>query len=160
MIFVTVGTNEARFDRLLEVVAAVEIDEELVVQHGPSPVRPAGARCVAFLAWDEVVEHVRAARVVVAHAGVGSVLVALVNGRRPVVMPRLRRYREAVDDHQVVFANRLAEAGLVTVITDAQGLRRALGEEREAPVLLRSRPRLAEELRLYLLSELRAGACR
>lgn len=160
MIFVTVGTNEARFDRLLTAVDAVGAEEELVVQHGPSPVRPAGARCVAFLAWDEVVEHMRAARVVVAHAGVGSVLVAVANGKRPLVMPRLRRYREAVDDHQVVFANRLAEAGLVTVITDAQGLGRALREEREAPVLLRSGTRLAEELRLYLVSELRAGACR
>ena len=68
MIFVTTGTCEP-FDRLLHAVDAASIDEELVVQHGFSPVRPHGARCVEFLPFAELVELVREARVVVTHAG-------------------------------------------------------------------------------------------
>ena len=64
----------------------------------------AGARGSTSSPFDELVEHVRRARVVVSHAGVGSVLTALANGKRPVVVPRLHRFGEAVDDHQLPFA--------------------------------------------------------
>ncbi|MGH7359776.1 MAG: glycosyltransferase, partial [Candidatus Rokuibacteriota bacterium] len=74
MILVTVGTNEARFDRLLEALEGLPAGTELFVQHGPSPVRPPGARCTDYLAFDELAEQVKAADAVVTHAGVGSVL--------------------------------------------------------------------------------------
>jgi UDP-N-acetylglucosamine transferase subunit ALG13 len=123
MIFVSVGTNEARFDRLLEAVDGLGGGEEMVVQHGPSPVRPAGARCVDYLSFEEMTEHLAKARVAVLHAGVGSVLAALAAGARPVVVPRLQRYGEAVDDHQVGFGRRLHEEGLVVFVEDPAGLR-------------------------------------
>ena len=126
MIFATAGTNEAPFDRLLEALDALPRTEPLVVQHGASAVRPRDAHCVDFLAFEELVEHVRAARVVVTHAGVGSVTVALANGKRPLVVPRLRRFGEAVDDHQVVFARRFADAGLVTLVEDPCDLEQAV----------------------------------
>ena len=118
MIFVSVGTNEARFDRLLHAVDGLGAGEELVVQHGPSPVRPAGATCVDYLSFEEMTEHLARARVAVLHAGVGSVLAALASGARPVVVPRLQRHGEAVDDHQVGFGRRLHEEELVVLVED------------------------------------------
>ena len=59
MIVVSVGTNEARFDRLLEWVSGLRLEDELVVQHGPSTVRPPGARCVPYLPYEDLVELVR-----------------------------------------------------------------------------------------------------
>jgi UDP-N-acetylglucosamine transferase subunit ALG13 len=129
MIFVTTGTCEP-FDRLLEALDGLELDERLVVQHGESPVRPWGAECVAFLPFDELVEHLRAARVVVTHAGVGSILAALTHGKRPIVYPRLARYGDAVDDHQLELAERLGAEGLVTVVHEPDELRRLL----QAPI--------------------------
>jgi UDP-N-acetylglucosamine transferase subunit ALG13 len=118
MIFVSVGTNEARFDRLLHAVDGLGGAEELVVQHGPSPVRPEGATCVDYLSFEEMTEHLSRARVAVLHAGVGSVLAALASGARPVVVARLQRYGEAVDDHQVGFGRRLHDEGLVVFVED------------------------------------------
>lgn len=122
MIFVTVGTNEAHFDRLLHALDALPGDEELVVQHGPSPVRPRGATCIEFVPFDELVQYVRRARMVITHAGVGSIMVCLANGRRPVVMARRHEHGEAVDDHQVALADRMADAGLVTPVDTAAAL--------------------------------------
>ena len=122
MIFVTVGTNEARFDRLLQAVESFDGSDEIVVQHGPSPVRPRGATCVDYLSFEEMTEHIRRARVLIMHAGVGSVLAALGNGARPLVVPRLKRFDEAVDDHQVAFGRRLHEEGLVEFVEDPAGL--------------------------------------
>lgn len=126
MIFVTVGTNEAPFDRLLHAVDELELDEEVVVQHGASSVRPRYATCIESLPFTDLVDHVEKARVVVTHAGVGSILVARSSGRRPVVIPRLQRFGEAVDDHQLAFARRLDGLGLVALVDDPAGLAASL----------------------------------
>jgi len=121
MILVTVGSSEIPFDRLLEAFDVGErSDEELIVQHGPSLVRPRGASCVDFLSYDELVDAIRRARLVVTHAGVGSIMTALANGKRPVVVPRLRRFGEAVDDHQLDLGRRLDESGLVVLVENPE----------------------------------------
>lgn len=91
MIFATVGTNETPFDRLVTAVDALDRDDVLV-QYGSATKLPQRARGVEFLPFDELVEHVRSADAVVTHAGAGSALVALVNGKRPILVPRLHRY--------------------------------------------------------------------
>ena len=126
MIFVTTGTNGTPFDRLLLALDALGSSEPLIVQHGPSTIRPRSAECVDFVGFDRLAELVRSADRVVAHAGVGTVLVSLINGRKPFVVPRLARYGEAVDDHQLHFARRLDREGLVKLVEDPAGLSEAL----------------------------------
>lgn len=151
MILVTVGTNEAPFDRLLSAVERIATDEEILVQCGPAGIRPANAECVDFLPYDELVSALRRARQVVTHAGVGTVLTALSVGLRPIVVPRLRRYGEAVDDHQLPFARRLQEIGLITVVEETADLGDALTRDhRVATVEVRAEPALVEELRAFV----------
>ena len=149
MIFATTGTCEP-FDRLLEAFDTVELDEELVVQHGISPVRPRGARCVDFLAYAELVELVRSARVVVTHGGVGSVLTALANGKRPIVVPRRAERGEAIDDHQLEFVRKLAAEGIVDLVEDPADLGTRLSSAHDAPARVVPDARLVSELRDYL----------
>lgn len=152
MIFFTLGTNEARFDRMLHAVDALDLDEPLIVQTGSSPVRPARATCFEQLPFEVLTSYVRAARLVVTHAGVGSILVALMNGKHPLVVPRLARFGEAVDDHQLTFGRRFADAGFVTLVEDPADLRPALAAARggDAAVTLSPDHTLTAELRWYL----------
>jgi len=151
VIFVTVGTNEARFDRLLEALEGLPADAELFVQHGPSPIRPAGATCTDYVSFEEMAERMSQAETVVTHAGVGSVLTALLNGTRPIVVPRLVRYGEAVDDHQLEFARRASEAGFVTLVEDTDTLVAAIARQQESPPPSpRPDDRLVADLRGFL----------
>lgn len=151
MIFVTVGTNEARFDRLLAALDALPEGTDLFVQHGPSSIRPAGATCADYLGFDEIVEKMKHARAVVTHAGVGSVLTALLSGTRPIVVPRLQRFGEAVDDHQLEFGRRAERAGLVILVEDAADLPGAIARlEQSPPPPPRPDQRLVEDLRSFL----------
>jgi UDP-N-acetylglucosamine transferase subunit ALG13 len=154
MIFVSVGTHEAPFDRLLRALDELNHVEQLVVQHGPSTVRPRGAECHEFLSFDAVVEHVREARAVVMHAGVGSVMISLANGKRPIVMPRLQRLGEHVDDHQLELARRLERYGLVTLAESRDALARALTEDLRPERSMNGTPALATELQAYLAEHL------
>jgi len=151
LIFVTVGASDVPFDRLLRAVAPLAAEHELIVQHGASSIRPPRARCITTLEFDALLDHMRQAWTIVSHCGAGSVLSALSVGKRPVVLPRLRRLGEAVDDHQLELARRLARAELVTLVEDESLLPEFATK---APGVL-ERPNagesaLAHELREYL----------
>jgi UDP-N-acetylglucosamine transferase subunit ALG13 len=157
MIFVSVGTHEAPFDRLLRTVYELRLDEEIVVQHGPSSVRSELAVEAEYLSFDEVVDYIRAARAVVTHAGVGSVMVALANGKRPIVMPRLHRFDEHVDNHQLELAKRLEANGLVTLVEDAASLAEALAGAAESAGGMSDTPWLGSDLGEYLAAHLESS---
>jgi UDP-N-acetylglucosamine transferase subunit ALG13 len=156
MILITVGTNEAAFDRLIVALDRIPPGEEVVAQCGSSRHRPRRASCFDFLPFDELAELIRQARVVVTHAGAGSTMVALASGKRPIVVPRLHRYGEAVDDHQLDFARRLAERGLVTVAEDPDRLSDTIAAAGGYDLEARVAPdeRLVDELRRMITAVL------
>jgi UDP-N-acetylglucosamine transferase subunit ALG13 len=160
MIFVTVGASGYQFDRLLEAVADLDLDEEMVVQHGPSGVRVPKATRVDFLPFESIVDHVRRARSVVTHAGIGSVLLAAANGKRPIVVPRLSRFGEAVDDHQLGAGRKLAEAGLVRLVEDPRNLAEALSASVEGVAETTHGGPLADDIRDYLQGVVGAGGAK
>ena len=150
MMFVTVGTDLAPFDRLLQAVEQLDAPETLVVQYGSSKVKPRNASCVDFLPFDAWVDHIRQASAVVTHGGVGSIMVALMNGKRPFVVPRLRRYGEAVDDHQQLFGRRFGEDGHVIYVEDPADLAEAIRTSETTVPLSAPKVALAANLRSYL----------
>lgn len=151
MIFASVGSSTIPFDRLVRALEDVETDEDIVVQTGVSTVRPRRAKVLDYLGYDEFVALIRSARIVVTHAGAGSVITALGEGKRPIVVPRHAAQREAVDDHQVTFARRAAELGLVTVVEDVSLLSSALREHEPSLARSGSEPSPIErELRSYI----------
>jgi UDP-N-acetylglucosamine transferase subunit ALG13 len=156
MIFVSVGTHEAPFDRMLRAVYDLDLDEELVVQHGPSGIRHDRAAEAEFLSFDAVVDCIRKARAVVMHAGVGSVMISLANGKRPIVMARQREFGEHVDDHQLELARRLEASGLVTLVEDGDALAAALAGETQPAGQMNGVPWLGTDLSDYLADQLGA----
>ncbi len=116
MIFVSCGTHEAPFQRLVDAAGMLaRAGEEVVLQYGGSTNPPAGVDALEYVAYDRMLELMTDARAVVCHAGVGSFLTALTCGKTPIVMPRRRVHGEHVDDHQLELAERLARRGLVIV---------------------------------------------
>lgn len=120
MIFVTVGTHEDGFDRLVRemdrLTGSGEVVDEVVYQAGYSRFRPARGRVEAMIGFDEVQALMKQARVVVTHGGPASIMQALAYGKVPVVVPRQARFGEHVDDHQVRFARRIGDR--VEVVED------------------------------------------
>src|SRR4051812_34370464 len=98
MILVTVGTNDAPFDRLIAAIDDIPGDEEILAQCGASNCRPARASCVDYLPFDALTAAARDARLIVTHGGAGSIILSLSHGKQPFVVPRQHRYGEAVDD--------------------------------------------------------------
>jgi UDP-N-acetylglucosamine transferase subunit ALG13 len=154
MIFFSVGTHEVPFDRLVEAADVVQRREPVVLQYGPSRKQTACSVSVAYLAFDDVVSYIQRARAVVMHAGVGSIMISLANGKRPFVVPRRHHLGEHVDDHQLELALRLEAAALVTVVEDPADLPEVLATPVTAPGRLDDVPWLGNELGKYLAAYL------
>jgi UDP-N-acetylglucosamine transferase subunit ALG13 len=113
LIFVTVGTHGQPFNRLLESVDALPAGQERIVQYGFSTYKIKHGSAHRFIEFDEVVNLMSRADVVVSHGGVGSIVLALAVGHRPIVAPRLHRFGEHVDDHQLEVAESFARTGKI-----------------------------------------------
>lgn len=124
MIFVTVGTERFPFDRLLRSVDKL-CDrlggEPVFMQTGHSTYRP---QCTyqAFLEYDAMQSSLREARIVVSHAGAGSLLQCASLGKIPIMMAREKRHREHVDDHQRMLAERMADRAMVLLARNEEEL--------------------------------------
>ena len=137
MILVTIGTNEQPFDRLIRAASRLEGDESLLVQYGSSREPHGRGEWVDFIPFDELSDRVREARVVICHAGVGSIMLARRCGKRPIVVPRRLHLGEAVDDHQLPIARRLHANGIVTLVEEVELLPEAIrtADDREVAAL-------------------------
>ncbi len=118
MIFLTVGTQFG-FDRLVQAVdQCLEqgvIDEEIFAQIGPGRYVPRFMNSTASIERDTFIEMIQSCSGIVSHAGIGSITMALNASRALLVMPRRKKYREHVNDHQLESAMRFERLGHVIV---------------------------------------------
>lgn len=127
MIFVTVGTHEQPFNRLIEcidkLVDAGVITEDVVIQTGYSTYEPKHCRWQKLFPYSEMEQNVEEARIVITHGGPSSFIMPLQIGKTPIVVPRKYEYNEHVNDHQVEFSNAVAERmGTIIVVEDTNML--------------------------------------
>ena len=129
MIFLTVGT-QFPFDRLVKAIdkaiESVELDEEIYAQIGDSSYRPQNFKTVSYMDKNEYDEHVRKASGLISHAGMGSITIALNSNKPLLVMPRLKKYGEVVNDHQLFIARKFEELGHILVAYSEDGLNEKL----------------------------------
>jgi UDP-N-acetylglucosamine transferase subunit ALG13 len=93
------------------------------------------------------------ASIVISHAGVGTILMCVRQGKRPIVMPRRADRGEQANDHQVELAERLTREGLVFVAHDANELRAHLTRA-QGDFVIQSPPRnelVIERVKRFLL---------
>lgn len=126
--FVSVGNALQPFERLLTAVSRFteRLPKPIIIQHGNTPFDCPGCVCIPFMDMETFSRHVAESKVLILHAGAGSVIHAVRSGKIPIIMPRRMKYHEHVDDHQVAFAEVLAEKGFVIMIEEPDGLENAI----------------------------------
>jgi len=123
MIFVTIGT-QIPFDRFIEIIddLAGTIDESFVVQALNGNYTPKNFKPVDFITPDEFDKIISEARLVVAHAGIGSILSAIDYEKPVIIFPRLASLGEHRNDHQMATAKTIHEKGYAYVAYNKEQL--------------------------------------
>ena len=133
MIFVTVGTNEQPFNRLILNVDEWKRDgiikEDVIMQIGYSTYKPKYCRWNSFFSHQEMMRQVSEARIVVTHGGPASFIMPLQIGKIPIVLPREKKYGEHVNDHQVYFVKEVSKRyHNILVANDTKELKKMIVE--------------------------------
>jgi UDP-N-acetylglucosamine transferase subunit ALG13 len=141
VVLVSMGTDHHPFARLSSWMeswlATVEpADVRCLVQEGASPV-PVGAKGLGLLPKSEFQSVIAGSSVVVTQGGPGSIADARRLGFVPIVVPRLARHGEVVDDHQVDFCRHVAALGWIELAESEVELHRALDRAMGDPSTLR-----------------------
>lgn len=104
-IFVTVGT--ASFPRLVKMMDEIskKVNSKIIMQIANTSYKPQNLEYLNYVEDSEEIKRLnREASVVICHAGVGSILTALEQGSNIIVVPRLKKFKECIDDHQLEIA--------------------------------------------------------
>lgn len=131
MIFVTVGTHEQPFNRLVKYMDkwSAEHDEEVVIQTGFSTYEPKHCKWSKLYPYSQMVELVEKARLVITHGGPSSFIMPLQINKIPIVVPRKKKFGEHVNNHQVDFSKAVAERkGNIIVVEDISKLGKIISD--------------------------------
>lgn len=105
MVFVTTGSQQFQFNRLLrEIDNLIESDvitDTVYAQIGYSDYKPQHYEYCEFMGREEFEERISACDTVITHGGTGGIIQAVKKGKKVIAVPRLAEYGEHVDDHQV-----------------------------------------------------------
>lgn len=134
MIFITLGSQKFQFNRLLkavdELVADGTITEPVFAQSGYSDYQPKHYEFKQFLDRDEFAERMGEADLVITHGGTGAIIGAVKKGKKVIAVPRLAKYGEHVDDHQLQLLKEFKQMDIICVCDDCSQLGHALEEVR------------------------------
>lgn len=127
MIFVTVGTHEQPFNRLIQTIDELKRDgvitEDVIMQTGYSTYKPQYCQWDKMIPYKQMVKNVEDAHIVITHGGPASFIMPLQIGKTPIVVSRQHQFNEHVNDHQVKFVRNIAKRmGTIIPVEDISKL--------------------------------------
>ena len=117
MIFVTLGTQDKSFIRLLnEIDKQIElgnINEKVIAQVGYTQFKSDRMEIYEYMSDEDFKKYMSEADLIITHGGIGSVLNALSYNKKILAFSRLSKYKEHINDHQVQIVNKFSEEGYI-----------------------------------------------
>ena len=155
MIFVTVGNHPRSFERLIksidDMLKSGEINEQVIIQIGYTNYTPIYADCFKFKPMDDIIELTKNANIVITHGGIGSILTSLKFGKPTIVVPRMKKFNEHTNNHQLEITQELEKEGRIIAVYDIKDLKRALEQVTKLKVPMNKKESgVAKTIRKYL----------
>mgnify|MGYP001629148672 FL=1 len=161
MIFVTLGSQKFQFNRVLqkidELVKEEAIKEEIFAQIGYSDYKPENYQYKDFLNRNEFSEIQSKADVVITHGGTGAIIGAVKKGKKVLAVPRLAKYGEHVDDHQIQLLQQFDGMEIIEACYELDDFEKALKKLRETEYRKyeTNTKKIIDSIEDYLRSELK-----
>lgn len=117
MIFVTVGTHYMGFDRLIKKMDEIAsyLNDDVVMQIGKTDFEPDNTEWFRYLDYNSICKILKKSDIVVCHGGAGTLLDVLSMNKKTIVVPRLKKFKEVYDDHELELAESLKNRNISIV---------------------------------------------
>ena len=130
MIFVTLGTQDKGFPRLLEAIdKQIEkgnIKEKVIVQAGLTEYESKNMEIFDLVPQKDFDKYVDEASLIITHGGAGSILTAVKKGKKVIAAARLAKYKEHNNDHQLQIVEEFSEKGYILELDNFDELDKVL----------------------------------
>ena len=117
MILVTLGTNDKSFIRLIkkieELIIEQVITEDVVVQAGFTHYESKHMKIFDLIPMEEFSKLTSECSLLITHGGVGSIISGLQNNKKVIALPRLKVFKEHVNDHQLQIIENFEKSGYI-----------------------------------------------
>ena len=135
MIFVTLGSQKFQFNRLLKEVDKLietgKIKDDIFAQIGASDYKPKNYKYKEFITQEVFNDYLNKADIIITHAGTGVIVNAIKKGKKVIGVPRLAKYGEHVDDHQIQLINEFKEMNFIEPVYKMNKLKDAIETVKE-----------------------------
>ena len=134
LIFVTLGTQDKPFPRLLEAIqkqidnGTIPKDEKIIVQAGCTRFKSKDMEIKHYMGVKKFEQLIEESNLIISHAGVGTILTALRKNKRIIAAARLKQYGEHVNDHQLQILENFRDAGYLLALENFEKLNEVLEE--------------------------------
>lgn len=161
MIFITLGSQKFQFNRLLRSVDRLvengDIEDNIFAQIGCSDYEPHNYRYKKFLDRTEFADNIVKSDIVITHGGTGVVMEAVKHGKKVIAVPRLARYGEHVDDHQVQLLKQFEDMDIIEVCHDLDHLDETINRvrQKEYQDYVSNTGKIIESIETYLMEQKR-----
>ena len=124
LILVLCGTQKQSFTRMIKEVEKLSDDYEIeiIVQAGHNTYSSEKMKIFDFISQEELSEFYEKANYIITHAGAGSMFQAIKAEKKTIAFPRLQKYNEHVDDHQLQLAEKLKNLGYLLTFNDGDDI--------------------------------------
>lgn len=134
MIFVTLGTQDKQFTRLLnDIEKEIEkgnIKEKVIVQAGHTKYDSNNMQIFDLLDKDDFDKYIKECDLLITHGGVGSIITGLKNDKKVIACPRLAKYNEHMNDHQKQIIERFTESGYIIPYNEGDDLEKVINKSK------------------------------
>ena len=131
MILVTLGTQKQSFTRLLDMVENSKIKDEIIVQAGHTKYESKNMKILDLIPPAEFEKYQNEANLIITHGGVGSIVSSVKKGKRVIAVPRLHKYGEHVNDHQIEIVERFNKNRCIIGVNGVEELKQAIIDSKD-----------------------------
>lgn len=120
MVFICIGTQKQDFSRIFDLVINCKSlkNEKIIAQSGYTNYNNPRITSFDFVSQDKMDEYIKESDLVIAHGGVGTIFSALKQGKKVIAVPRLKKYGEHINDHQLEICEELEKEKYIVYYKD------------------------------------------
>lgn len=129
MIFVTLGTQDKQFKRLLEAVDKLDINDKIIAQTGSTEFKSDKVEIHKYLSQRKFNQYMKDADMIITHAGVVTIIAGLKLHKKMIVAARRAEYKEHVNNHQMQILEAFSKDGYILPLYDFEDLPKLIKTE-------------------------------
>ena len=135
MILILLGTQDKPFERILKAVSNEikkgNIKEKVIAQVGCTRFTDNKIEMFDFISKDEIESLIDKARIILTHGGVGIITECITKNKKVIVVPRLKKYKEHTNDHQLQITKEFARKGYILPLYNTKNLYKILCDSKK-----------------------------